>query len=483
MDEGRRKEIAARIRKLSVFDYPPTDLCQSQLYADVFRDRNRYSQTAREWMYYDGSRWILDEGGLEARAAAKALCRELCSYAPEASKNEQELKVNMQIASKWTISGYRSNVVCDARDENYITADELDRDDYLLNVENGTLRLCPDGSVKFLKHDPEMLLSKIANVTYNPGATCERWEKFLSEIMEENAEKILYLQKIAGLCVSGNTQNEKMWFFHGQSTRNGKSTYLETLKYLLGDYSESIRPDTLAAKSPDSRSPSPDIAKLKGIRLAVFSEPEKHMQLDVALLKSLTGGDTLTARFLHQNEISFRPKFKLICNCNFLPAVNDQTIFQSDRVSIVSFDRHFSENERDTNLKNFFRQPENLSGILNWMLEGWRLFCAEGLKDPQPVKLATKQYSENSDKIFQFFQDCLERSDKDNISVKDAYTTYERWCRDNGYLVENRRNFQTELKNRNLYKERGMCGGRQCRHIVPGFTTNFQQTENNPFSE
>lgn len=294
--------------------------------------------------------------------------------------------------------------------------------------------------------------------------------KSYNEVMQGDKDKIHYLQKLFGTCLTGDVRLEKMWFLFGSTTRNGKSTMIERIADVLGDYSKTIRPETLAIKNnPDSRTASPDVAKLAGTRLCVCSEIPKRMPLDVGLLKTLTGRDTIVARFLHQDEFQFVPKFKMICNTNFLPVVSDNTIFKSDRVQVVSFDRHFEESEQDKTLKDKLSTKEALSGILNWMIEGWIAFCREGLEAPEAIKKSTTDYEASSDKLQNFINECLAEAEGKNISVKETYSRYEKWCSENGYHVENKQNFISDCKAKGIYKERGMVDGSQMRNIIKDY--------------
>ena len=141
----------------------------------------------------------------------------------------------------------RNNMLQDSKDIYYLSNEELDRNDYTLNVQNGILDLSED-EPKFMEHNPNMLLSKICNAQYEPSAKCERWERFLNEVLENDTEKIRYLQKIAGLSLTGNTEEETCFILFGKSTRNGKSTFCESLIHLLGDYAVSMKPESLAQK-------------------------------------------------------------------------------------------------------------------------------------------------------------------------------------------------------------------------------------------
>lgn len=241
----------------------------------------------------------------------------------------------------------RNVMITDAKDLNFFENTELDKDDFLINCRNCVLDLSED-QPKVLEHNADLLLSKICNASYNPAATCTLWEKTVNEIMQGDTAKIKYLQKMSGRFLTGDTSEEEFYIFFGATTRNGKSTITEILLYLLGDYATTISPESLAIKAnKDSRTASPDIAKLAGTRLVVASEPPRRMLFDSSLVKTLTGRDTVSARFLHENEFQFKPKFKLILNSNYLPVISDKTVFSSNRVKVVPFERHFTEKEQN----------------------------------------------------------------------------------------------------------------------------------------
>ena len=350
--------------------------------------------------------------------------------------------------------------------------------DYLLNVQNGTLDLSGNEPV-FLSHSPDMLLSKICNAEYDPAADCREWKKFLMEIMQGDKEKISYLQKIAGLSLTGCTQEETCFILYGSTTRNGKSTFCETLIYLLGDYALTMKPESLAVKQNlDSRQASGDIARLAGCRFCNASEPPKRMLFDTALLKSLLGRDSITARHLHQREFSFIPKFKLVINTNYLPTITDDTVFSSGRINVISFDRHFELQEQDKDLKNRLRDKQELSGILNWCIEGLQLYRRDGLKPPVAVQTATDTYRTDSDKIGNFINECLTKTGQ-NSKAKDIYEVYSKWCEENGFGVENKSNFFAELKTKGLFANSGTVEGKTVKNIVKGYTveTDFVEYE------
>ena len=215
----------------------------------------------------------------------------------------------------------------------------------------------------------------------------------------------------------------------------------------MGEYGRTSKPDMLSKKSfADSAGPSEDVARLNGARLVSVSEPDKSMVIDAGLTKQMTGNNILTARFLRENSFEFRPQFKLIIDTNHLPQISDMTMFESDRIRVIPFDQHFKEGERDIDLKSFFAQPENLSGILNWCLEGFRLYQAEGLKMPDSVAKATLNYRLQSDRITMFTTQRLKREAGQELRADAIYRQYKDWCRENGFKYENISNFRRKME-------------------------------------
>lgn len=356
--ESRRISLVDKLIELDASKrFARNDKGSAELFSTVFKDVSRYNPTQKDWMYYNGIKWVADTEGMRAKRNAKKLADALLSYAvSSAGLDEKQRESYLKYASRLMNYRDRNTMVNDAKDLNYFENEELDKEDFLLNCQNCVLDLSGDRPT-VLKHNADLLLSKVCNANYEPVATCELWKKTISEIMEGDTEKIKYMQKIFGLCLTGCTAEEELYFFYGGSTRNGKSTICETILSILADYGATISPETLAVKqNKDSRTASPDIAKLAGSRLVIASEPPKRMIFDTSLVKTLTGRDRVTARFLHQNEFSFTPKFKLILNTNYLPTITDNTIFKSGRVRVVSFSKHFEEKEQNKRLKDDLRE-------------------------------------------------------------------------------------------------------------------------------
>ena len=442
------------------------DIASGQLFAHVFKDVARFNTTSNTWMSYNGQIWQKDEGSVQAESRAKDLARAVYLYGADQSREFQKYAYKLQSRNG------RNIMLRDAIDSFPVSSKSFDQDLDLFNIQNGIYNL---HTGELMKHDAGMLLSKIANASYMPEARSELFERFISEIFEDDQDRIRYVQKLFGYAMTGDNCEEQAYLFYGPKTRNGKSTLLETVAHMLGDYALNMSPDTLAQKPRDSRSPSGDIARLDGCRFLHASEPPKRMLFDVALLKTLLGRDKITARHLHEREFEFVPRFVLFINTNYLPLVNDDTLFSSGRIKVVTFDRHFSEAEQDRSLKRRLKTKDNLSGIFNWCLEGLRLYREEGLEPPPAVVRATADYREQSDKIGLFVAEELERDEDSTISGGFLYRRYSDWCEANGYGTESKRNFFAELKNKGLLSDTGTIGGQTVHNVVRGWAVNRDQ--------
>ena len=302
-------------------------------------------------------------------------------------------------------------------------------------------------TLEFREHRPEDYLTMESGITYDPDADCPRWHSFIKEVMCGDADLADFLQRSLGYALTGDTSQECMFILYGATSRNGKGTAMETFLKIMGDYGKTSNPDMLAAKfrGGNTGGPSEEVARLVGSRFVNISEPEKKITFNAALVKRMTGNDTINARFLNENSFDFVPVFKIFINTNYLPNVNDMTLFQSGRLKIIPFNRHFEEGEQDQGLKGQFAKPENLSGIFNWCLEGYKKFCQRGLELPQAVTKATEDYKDDSDRIGQFIEAWLEKEDGSELRTAAAYQLYTKWCEENGYSSENQKNFKNAI--------------------------------------
>ena len=442
----------------------------ARLFSEVFSSVLRYNITAKSYVAYDGVCWNQENGDIIAEDYVKLFSRALQRYAYE---HEESPKDFVKTAQGFGECNKRRTLLLDARSYHPISQTDFDQQPNLLNCLNGVLDL---DTFHLMPHEPDLLMSKCASFEYQESAHSDLFHRFVADITDGDGEKARYLQTNLGYALTGENGQEQFIICYGRTTRNGKSTLLGTVEYLLGDYATTISPESLARKSyADGSKPSPDIARLYGIRFLQCAEPPRNMILDVALVKQLTGGDPTTARFLHQDAFTFYPCFKMFMNTNYLPVVTDDTLFSSGRVNVVEFNRHFEPHEQDIRLKQKLKSADNLSGIANWLIDGLRMYRQQEdrIFIPQSVRLATEAYRDKSDKIKSFFADRMIEAPQEGVSAKALYEEYSDWCKENGYGTENKGNFFEDLRMKGLLSPTGTVNGRTMKNVVKGFLIDF----------
>ena len=435
-----------KLKELNPMDsskYPWNDIGAGHIFADFYADRLRYVPERKAWFFYANGVWQPDTGNIHAMRYCMELADLMYSFALEV-RDEDKRKAYMKYAVKWQNHSTRVNILKDAQVYHPISYSEFDSDIYIFNCKNGTLHI---DTGEFTEHHSSDLLTKISAVSYDPAARSERFCTYIDEIMCGDKDRAKFLQKILGYGLTGDTRHECMTILYGATTRNGKGTLCESVMKVLGEYGCTSRAETIAMKNYTNGSqPSEDVARLAGVRFVNISEPTKGLVLDAARIKAMTGNDTLNARYLHENSFDFQPQFKIYVNTNYLPVINDMTLFTSDRIIIIPFDRHFDEQTRDTSLKQKFAEENVQSAILNWLLEGYRLLHREGLMLPKSVKDATDHYQHDSDKMVLFFEDNLVADDAAEVLTSTVYARYKSWCYDNGCYPEGMKNFKQGLE-------------------------------------
>ena len=444
---------AAGFRQPAAIDFAdtPEESPQGPSLADLHPEDNpryawykavaRYSPERKLWYVYTGKLWEPDTGNVKVMEYCKRLADGLLYYAlslPEGNKRDEYHK----FAYKWQSRHYRETVLKDAQSVYPVRLSDFDSDPYLFNCQNGTLDL---RTRAFHAHTPADMLSTISGVEYDPETQSKLWDQTVADVMQGDQDLTAYLQKALGYALTGDTSEECLFLLYGPTTRNGKSTVIETFMALMGGYGKAAGADTFALKQNwNSAAPSEDLAKLARARAVNVSEPDKGMVLNAARVKTLTGNDTITARYLHENSFEYKPQFKLFINTNYLPRANDVTIFSSGRVKVIPFNRHFEPEEQDKTLKK--RLLKELSGVLNWCLTGLWLMEKTGFDPPKAVLETTAEYRHDSDKLTRFVEDCMVQDPQGEAATTAVYSAYQDWCRDNGQQYESMTNFKRGLE-------------------------------------
>ena len=298
-----------------------------------------------------------------------------------------------------------------------------------------------------IAHDPAVLLSKIVATVYDPTAGCPHWEKFLDDVTQSDDELKLYLQRMAGYCLTASTREQCVFFLYGNGS-NGKSTFVDTLARIMGEYSANCQPETVMMRDRTGNARS-DIARLRGIRMVTTSEPNEGSRLDEGTVKQMTGGteNKLTARFLYGEEFEFVPEFKVVMSTNYKPIIKgtDNGIWR--RVRLIPFSAQISDDKKDKNLPH--KLEKEFPGILNWAVRGAVDWYREGMPKCAVVEGASIEYRAEMDTIQQFCDDCIEESSTRSVQSSRLYTCYKNWSADRGdrYPVSANK-FYAEMKKR-----------------------------------
>ena len=431
------------LEKIHPERYSRNDIGTSNLFATVYESILVYVPERKGFFVYNGKVWKKDIDDLQTHELAKEFVLSIMEYFRNKEKDNEEV---FKYYSKFLTRDKRNRLISDAKSIRPMATDKFDKQPYLVNCLNCTVNIAT-GDVH--SHDPYDYLTKISNVWYDPDAKSEEFEQFIRSIMQEDKELIAYLQRALGYSISSATFQECFFITYGSTTRNGKGTLNNTMMYMLGDYAKTAPYEAFESKKYKSSSNAKEeIARLAGSRYVSVSEPTENMTLDSALIKSLSGNDRITARYLYENSFEFVASFKLWINTNHLPVIPDDTVFKSGRVQLIPFNRHFSQDEQDKGLKARLTKRENISGAFNWCMKGFQLMAKEGgLKVPKIIREEVDKYRKSNDRIGEFIQDCFNRdldgSQREKLSK--VYKIYVNWCKDNGYKELNKKNFKTKI--------------------------------------
>jgi putative DNA primase/helicase len=309
-----------------------------------------------------------------------------------------------------------------------VCAESFNRDPWLLNCLNGTIDL---RTGKLRPHNPADMITKLCPVEYDPQAKLELWDDFLQTATNNDDSMLQFLQTAMGYSVTGSTGEEKLFFIHGPAA-SGKSTFLEAVKAVLGDYAQTSDFETFLQRKQVGGVRN-DVAKLDGARLVVSIEVDEGKRLAEGLIKMLTGGDTVSARFLYKESFEFIPQFKLWLAANHAPKIKDDDGAMWRRIVRVPFDHAIEEKDQDPQIKSTLRNTK-IAGptILAWLVQGCLQWQQDGLAIPDVIKQSTEEYRQSQDPLKDFFEDCCEFDSWMVLPVKNLRAAYEQWAKDNG---------------------------------------------------
>lgn len=426
--------------------YEWSEIGMANLFAHLYDKECRYCPEHKSWYtYYDGA-WRKDKGAILVAGKLKDFVRLMIMYCGEITDDEQR-KSYTAFVNKMGDRRMRDRILRDAEEELLINAVEFDSHPNLINCINGTYDL-NDFTFHEHKWSDFLTMQTAFKHTVRKDVKCERWEQFIAEVTQGEKSKADYLQRALGYSIFGTANEECMFILHGKTTRNGKSTLLHVIKTLLGDYAL-VSPVGLICKQRNAASlnaASPEIVRLKGKRFVTMSESNEYGKMDEEKIKQLTGGEEVTGRALYEDVISFLPQFTLWLSCNDLPMVTDKSLFASDRIRVIEFNRHFTQDEQDMNLKNELTSQEAMSGIFMWLIRGYMKYKRRGLEMPVGMRKVIRKYERDNDVVLQFLEARCEKDPESRIKQKDLYNAFKTWARAEGYPMLSSLKFKGELE-------------------------------------
>lgn len=404
-----------------------TDTTNAEKIVSMFGDEIRYDNNLSRWLVWNNHRWEPDADGLVRRRGILASRQQLV----DAAKIEDEKRRKKAIAHAMKSEGkvQLSAALDIAKALHPITDDGRDWDlnNMLLGCSNGVVDL---STGSFRDGRPEDRITMRSGTTYDKDATCPRWDRFLSEVFEGDETLIHYVQKALGYSITGDTREQVVFFCTGAGS-NGKSVLFRTIAGVLGDYYCNA-PLTLFQRNINATN-SDDLMMTVHKRFLVSSEVLVAAKINEQRLKTMTGGDQITARLLYKNNITFQPTAKPWIFVNHKPRVDDDSHGFWRRVRMIPFNRKFVEGvDADLNL------PDNLKkeypGILNWLIEGCLMWQAEGLSPtPLTVKAATQDYQAENDALAGFIDEECVIHESLSIKAYEFYTDYKTWAGRQGF--------------------------------------------------
>jgi putative DNA primase/helicase len=429
-----------------------TDLGNAERMVRQHGGRIRWCEEWRRWLIWDQVRWAVDRECRITRLAAQT-ARSIYGELINANGDKNEIFKHARRSE----SRERINAMVDlsrSQEGVSILSERLDSHPMLLACRNGTVDL-QTGKLQPTRAD--YYITRLAPVEYDSQAQCPRWLQFLDRIMEGDQEMVQFLQRAVGYSLTGRC-TERCFFLLWGVGKNGKSTFVETIHSLLGDYALRTPTATLMAQryEQSGSQASPDVARLKGSRFVSAAESEAGQRLSESKIKDLTGQDTISARHLFGDLFDFRPEFKLWLSTNHKPIIRGTDDAIWDRVKLIPFAVRIPPEEQDPHLGERLRVE--LPGILQWAIQGCLKWQDRGLQFPKKIEAAVEAYREEMDVLKEFIDDRCVIDSTTEISNSDLYKAYRKYCEERAQSVMAHRTFTQRMSERGfnqIRKHRG----------------------------
>ena len=396
---------------------------------DQFATVLKFNAVDKKWFFFNGSYWQEDIGNQRVELAAERVANSIKKEKPELSfstKTDEDKAMNewyrfqkdsrSHMAKMHMIDEFKKYVI--------VKHGEFDKEDMLLNTESGYVDL---SSGELHDHDIDKKFSHQTVAEYSDNVDAPLWEKFLNQIFNNDEELIHYVQKAIGYSFTGSVDEQCLFILNGRG-RNGKSVFSNVVSDVAGNYAKQMNVQTIVAKKNQSGSANSDIARLEGARIVTSSELNEGARFDESLVKQLTGGDKILARFLYGSEFEYKPKFKIWMATNHLPIIRgtDDGIWR--RIKIIPFNIQIPKEKVDKRLE--YKLKAEYTGILNWIVQGAIMWQQEGLEDPEAVTKVIETYRAEMDPLDAFLEECCTTGQNYSIKAREMYDAYHEWAKE-----------------------------------------------------
>jgi putative DNA primase/helicase len=422
-----------------------SDTGNAALFAHRYKDTVLFDHKQQRWLIWDTgkSRWTQDKTD-QVREFAKRSGQIRFNVAGKLPNGTDHERDEQKREARWAIDSqslYRIDAALElAKSVAPIadTGEHWDADPWLFGVANGIVDL-QTGTLKQATQQDR--ITKFSPVVFDSDADCLRFKQFLGEVFEGDSELTRYVQRAVGYSLTGSTREQCLFACYGKGS-NGKTTFLEIVFYIMGDYGVDLPFSTLETK----KYAIGEGVNLPGARFAKSVETREGRQLDEARIKSWTGGDTISIRPMYHNGFSFQPTHKLWLAFNHKPVIRDDSDAMWRRIRLIPFLHTFDSAHADKGLLE--KLKAEASGILNWAVAGCLAWQGGGLRTPAAVERSTSEYEAESDPLAPFFEDCCEADEAFTVPKGELWNAYQDWCRVNRERPVSRKAFAEKMKSR-----------------------------------
>lgn len=440
------------------FKYEYTDLGNAKRWKDLHSNDYKFIYETKEWYRWTGKYWKLDhekshlltiESVIESIRAEISECdaiinslskkikgvniEELKKQGMKLNKIQEEFlfaKLIRKSAAKWSTTiqnGNRIKTMLDlAQGQTGVSRSisEFDTKGHYLGVGNGVVDL---RNKELITNDSEYLIMKYCSCNYIPEATCPNWDLFLEKIFQNDKDTILFMQRLVGQAISGEVGKSNLILFNGVGA-NGKSVFVDTIDELMGQYSMALSSKSIMNKGDKKEY---YLASLKGIRLSIMNESGDGDSLDESTVKSLIGSGMIQARVPAGQPFTFQPVSTMILVTNILPQYSGEYA-TARRILVVPFNYKIPTKDQVPNYRTETLRPE-MSGILNWAIEGYRMYKEQGLRPPISILAASEDYRKRNNRVEAFVDECCLENIRKKTKLTDVVFSYENWSLKHGF--------------------------------------------------